>query len=73
MCSKTVFIRTKPDRLPVRIDVLLFKDRVLCFSVSPQAGVGTGGQALTKDSRECQLKWSTIERRTKEGEECLRG
>lgn len=43
MCSKTVFIRTKPDLLPVRINVLLFEDGVLCFSVSPQAGAGTRG------------------------------
>lgn len=34
MSSKAVFIKTKTNLLPVRINVLLFKDGVLCFYVS---------------------------------------
>lgn len=44
MCSKIVFIKTKQDLLPVRLNDLLSTDRALCFCVRiPPAGVGMGG------------------------------
>lgn len=40
MCSKTVFIKTKQDLLPVRFSVLLLTDGALCFYVRVPFGWG---------------------------------
>lgn len=75
MCvsSKTVFIKRKPALLPVRIDVLLF--RMGCYASMSVPGWGRHGRVGAEEgfAESVSLKWSQMELRTEEGEDCFRG